>query len=663
MCGITGFYQLNGRCVSKNQLFYMSDMLAHRGPDDDGIYISITDSSKKIKMCAEEKGIVGLAHKRLSILDLSTRGHQPMSDSEGNIWITYNGEIYNFEEIKTLLFNKGYRFKSNTDTEVVIYAYKEWGIKESLKRFNGMFAFSLWDSSKKTLFLARDRIGIKPLYYYAKDGNFAFGSELKALLKYPYFEKEIDPETILLFLLLQYIAAPKTIFKNCYKLLPGHYLSINKNSEIQVEKYWDVINFLDSEQAEAKRSEEEYTESLEELLTDSVRDRMISDVPIGAFLSGGIDSSLVVSLMQKVSDKPIDTFSIGFKEEEFDEAPFAHKVADFLGTHHHELYLSPKDIQEVVPQLPDFYDEPFADSSAIPTFLVSKFARKKITVALSGDGGDELFCGYNRYVGIKKFAKYKPVPFGLRKLLFSSLERVPSTFFDRLYFKTFAHGFLKTDLFGEKMYKFSRAMQFKDTPEIYPLLVEVWGETDLKKLVKFTYSEEQISNNPFFSTYKNLFSREELNDLTRAMLIDVKVGLPDDMLTKVDRASMINSLEVRVPLLDHRIVEFATGLPIEFKWHQGERKYILKKILEKHIPKEYFERPKHGFGIPIRTWLKKDLKWLVDDYLNPYRIKKEGFFDENFVKEVVKVYQKNTNVWSMIWSLIVFEIWFEKYGK
>ena len=621
MCGICGF--LNRKILSPEVLEKMNDVLSHRGPDDKGIYINqLPYGSETIQ--------VGLGNRRLSIIDLTEHGHQPMCNEKGDIRIVFNGEIYNFQELKKELEHKGHKFKGRSDTEVILHSYEQWG-KDCLRKFNGMFAFAIWDEKEKQIFIARDRVGIKPLYYYFKNRNFAFASELKSILQYPLFEKELNKKSLYYYLLFQYVPTPYSIFENTWKVPPGHYLILKENGEIQIEKYWDV---LQERKTMRKNSIQEYTEEFEELLKTSIKYRLISDVPVGAFLSGGTDSSLVVALMNQLTDK-VETFTIGFDRKKYNEAPFAKKVAQYLETKHHEFYFKEKDIFALIPKLFQYYDEPFADSSSLPTYLVSKLAKQNgIKVVLSGDGGDELFCGYNRYIWMNRMQNLFFLPEIMRKNLIPSLQRFPYL----------------------KLRRISQILQYKDPIQMYLGIICMWNEKELKKLLGENYSYDEL---PFYKIYQKLLP---LPVLEKFPLLDFHTYLPEDILTKVDRASMAVSLEARVPLLDHRIVEFVYSLPLNLRYRKGIRKYLLKKTLYKRLPEEFFERPKQGFGIPLDDWLRGGARPYVEEYLNTKRIKKEAMFNPQFVEGVVRKHLSGKyNYQYPIWTLLQFQLWKEKY--
>jgi asparagine synthase (glutamine-hydrolysing) len=643
MCGIVGFKSNLEFLSLKTQLQKASSSLSHRGPDDAGVFL-------------DETAGVGLAHRRLSILDLSSAGHQPMCSDDGAVWISYNGEIYNFQKIAKMLEDCGHSFKSASDTEVVLKAYLQWGT-DCLEKFIGMFAFGIWDSRNQTLFVVRDRLGIKPLYFYlsADQHTLIFASELKAIMAFDAFNRALDPDAVPLFLHYQYIPAPRTIFNNTYKLLPGHFL-IYKGNTLQTKEYWRLPDFSGMNSL-AGPNEDEYLQRLDELLTTAVSDRLISDVPLGALLSGGVDSSVVVALMQKVSSVPARTFSIGFEEQGYNEAPWAARIAQYLKTQHTELYVTPKDALDVIPRLPEIYDEPFADSSAIPTFLVSHLTRKQVTVALSGDGGDEQFAGYVRYWSTKAMAEgFNKFPSSWQKVFGKMLALIPPAWVGKCYLPW--HGFLPQRL---------RVANFEDK---WQKLIKLMGKTQISELYRMTiclWSEDEIAG--FLARglpqclYEEIFhATDNWPLLSRLMRVDQSTYLPDAMLTKVDRASMATGLEVRVPLLDHRVVEFTAGLPEFLKYRHGTGKYLLKKLLAKYLPVGLFERPKMGFGVPIDRWLRCELRDLLLDYLSPARLKREGRFDPGFVEKKIREHLSGrTNHQYRLWSLLMWEMWRERW--
>jgi asparagine synthase (glutamine-hydrolysing) len=640
MCGIVGFHSRKHFETARESLHEATKSLSHRGPDDAGVFL-------------DEKAGVGFGHRRLSVIDLSRAGRQPMANNDGTIQIAYNGEVYNYREIRKTLEGFGHSFRTGTDTEVILEAYAHWGL-DCLDRFVGMFAFAIWDSNENRLLLARDRLGIKPLFYYRTEEMFSFASELKALMALPGFQKDIDPEALVLFLHYQYVPAPKSIFKNTWKLLPGHYAIVDQDG-IRVRRYWE------SSEHEVKEDEDwtekRVVEKLDQLLTQSVSSQMGSDVPLGALLSGGVDSSLIAALMQKISPSPVRTFTIGFREESYNEAPWASKVAENLGTDHRKIFVTPREAIDLVPRLPAIYDEPFADSSAIPTCLVCRLARSDVTVALSGDGGDEQFAGYGRYWAATEMrAGFHRIPVPLRKLMMRGLGRLPFPLVDATYGfcrKHLPERFRVNNLY-DKWQKLLRTLDEGSLSEIYRMTVCLWERDELQRLAGMRLPE---------SRYESVFAETEGWPLiARLMKVDQETYLPDAMLTKVDRASMAVGLEVRVPLLDHRVVEYTSIIPDALKVRNGTGKYVLKKLLAKYLPVSLFERPKTGFGVPVGHWFRSDLKPLLQDYLSPGRLKREGFFDEGLVeKKVGEHLRKEANHQHRLWALLTWEMWRERW--
>ena len=642
MCGIVGFIDKKDFRSLQKTLPDAISRLTHRGPDDTGLFFDA------------ELG-VGMGHRRLSVIDLSSAGRQPMSSDDGKVQIVYNGEVYNFKEIRETLEGLGHRFHTATDTEVILEAYLQWGI-DCLQRFVGMFALGLWDGRKRQLFLARDRVGIKPLYYHFSDGNLLFASELKALIALNDFKKDLDHEAIALFLHYQYIPAPRTIFKDAYKLLPGHYLMYNGN-ELSSHKYWTLPD-MPEHGGRSSSSEEDRIEELDDLLTRAVSDRLISHVPLGALLSGGIDSSVVVALMQKINTSRVRTFSIGFRERGYNEAPWACRVARHLGTDHTEFYVSPGEALEVIPRLPEIYDEPFADPSAIPTYLLSRLARSRVTVALSGDGGDEQFCGYVRYWSTRAMANsFQKLPESARSTLGFLLAKLRPEWVEKCYLPLREHLPQRFQVanFQDKWRKLLAIMVRRgDVMELYRMTICLWEADDILELTGSGFPE---------GSYEEIFRKTEGKALlSRLMRVDQTTYLPDAMLTKVDRASMANSLEVRVPLLDHRVVEYTSRLPDSLKYRNGTGKYILKKLLARYVPAGLFERPKMGFGVPIDRWFRDDLKALLLDYLSSDRLRKEGIFDQTLVEKKIKEHLSgHANHQYRLWSLLMWEMWRERW--
>lgn len=635
MCGITGIYSPK----SAVDQFILSDMakaLCHRGPDDSDTYI-------------DTRNDVGLGHTRLSIIDLSERGKQPMSNKAGTVTVSYNGEIYNYREIRKELEQKGRVFVSDSDTEVLVQSYEEWGM-ECLHKFIGMFAFAVWDAQRQTLFLARDRAGVKPLYYYNENGLFLFASELKSIMRHPRFSKRINMDGLSLFLRYNYIRSPHTIFENTFKLEPGTWMSI-KNGEITKRRYWNIADHYNMPPHSG--TEDEIAEELEEILIDSFKYRLVSDVPVGLFLSGGIDSSIVAALLQKHVSTPIKTFTIGFQEKKYDEARYAREIAEYLGTDHTERYLSEDDMIDIAVKLPEIYDEPFGDISSIPTRLVSETARREVKVALSADGGDELFCGYNYYPSyMKRISVFEKLPPFLRNVAgagmsFLTGERFESIMVGRM--KKFTRKYSKTR--GAII-----ALNKGDKGAMFRSLSSGWNANEIERLLG--KNPESTDN-----TFSEQFREIEGNGLLAGMLAaDFGVWLPDDILTKVDRAAMSVGLESREPLLDHRLAEFTARIPMEYKYRNGEKKYILKKVLEKHLPRRLFDRRKMGFAPPVRSFLQGKLLPLVRDYLSPDAIKRDGIFDPDFFSSEMNVFFKYGYNSNKIWRALVFQMWREKWA-
>ncbi len=648
MCGICGKISYDSPPSGKKLLTKMCQSFAHRGPDDEGIYtVEQTGSSG-------EKVSVGLGHRRLSIIDLSVAGHQPMSNEDASIWITYNGEIYNFRELRDELKGKGHRFRSKTDTEVILHLYEEEGTR-CVHRLNGMFSFAIWDEKACRLWLCRDRIGIKPLVYHWDGSNLVFASEIKALLCDPGIPRELDREALALYLSFNYVSAPKTIFRGIKKLEPGHYLLL-QNRELEIEEYWDIpqYEFSDQLSGPVDKQIDDYKKDLTHSISEAVRRRMIADVPLGAFLSGGFDSSIVVALMARHADKPVKTFSIGFKDDKlFDETRYARDVARLFNTDHHEFKLTYRDMLDVLTGVLSTFDEPFADSSAIPTYIVSRETRQYVTVALSGDGGDELFAGYRSYLGEYWRKRYLMIPSSLRKgLIERFIEALPDS------------RDTQTMEYLRRVKKFIRGSR-GDFPERVLSLKEVFP-TDLRKAILKDpggiATDHESNKDPALDwILKNL--RMYNGDTINAILYhDTKESLPGDMLTKVDWMSMKNSLEVRVPLLDPDVVALAFKMHGSLKLYKGRGKYILREAFKDLLPRSIHHRPKAGFEVPISRWLKTDLRFLLDQYLGESRIREQGIFEYEVVKGLkTDLLTSRTDTSWMLWNLIVFQYWFETY--
>ena len=624
MCGITGFCDFNKKST-KEELTKMTDVLHHRGPDDSGCSFY-------------ERGMVtvGLGHRRLSVLDLSTHGHQPMEFDY--LEIIYNGEVYNFKEIRRELENYHYSFNSDSDTEVIIKAYHKWGIK-AVDKFNGMFAIAIYNKKTEKFILIRDRAGVKPFYWYFKNNLFMFASELKSFHQHDKFQTEIDIDALSLFLQLGYIPQPHAIFLNTYKLKAGYYLEIDlKSKKIEELSYWDVIDFYNKPKLDI--GEDDAIIETEKLLKSAFNYRMVSDVPVGVFLSGGYDSSIVTALLQTDRSEKIKTFTIGFYEDKYNEAPHAKKVAQYLGTEHTEYYCSHTEALEIIPTLVDIYDEPFADQSAIPTILVSKIAKENVTVSLSADGGDEIFGGYNKYItNLEK-----------KSQIFSKLKNI--TGIKNLnYMASFlqSNGIIKDAFLENKVAKLS----FENSVELQKLIPYFVTPVATEKLIKgYKYKKQNTSFDEIMHLADNLDSFDKM------FAIDYKTYLVDDILHKIDRATMSVSLEGREPLLDHRIIEFVSRLPSHYKIKNGDKKWLLKQITHKHLPKEMMDRPKMGFGIPVEEWLKNELRDYLEEFLS------DSFDSILRGKELEKIktlfYKERVN-YQMIWNLLVFQMWYKKW--
>lgn len=633
MCRINGIWQSG---VDISLVEKMRDTLKHGGPDDAGLY------------CDDENGL-GLAQRRLSIIDLSERGHQPMAYKDYNI--VFNGEIYNYKEVREVLKQHGYEFNTESDTEVILKAYHHWDY-DCVHQFRGMFAFAIWNKSTKKLTLCRDRVGVKPLYWYKKDDLFMFASELKAFHEHPDFDKTINQKAVSLFLQTGYIKSPYCIFQYAHKLMPGSYMEIDENHNVKSWKYWDVREKYLSATA-SEKSEKDLIEECELLLKESFQLRMVADVPVGMFLSGGIDSSLVTALLQDQSSRPLNTFTIGFDDPRYNEAQHAKKVAQHLGTNHTELYCSEKHFEEIIPLMPEIYDEPFGDSSGIPTFLVSQLARQHVTVSLSADAGDEIFTGYNRYLFAEKFH--------------SKLNAVPS----------FAKNILRNIIKKMDANTASSLISLLPLPENYKKNVDARlpkavALLSAKSKLDFLYSSTLFINtddlnklhtgdNDVFIFDKNMPLKDGLNYAAYGVA-DIESYLEGDILAKVDRATMRVALEGREPFLDHKIIEFAMSLPDNLKLRNGETKWILRQILYKYVPKELIERPKMGFGIPLDTWLqtllKNDLHKVYEDrdFINVF-----AFNQEEIKRLIIQYLDKKGFSTHLIWYLYCLHQWYKTW--
>jgi asparagine synthase (glutamine-hydrolysing) len=617
MCGITGIVYFNKeRKIAPEVLKSMADVIHHRGPDDEGYHIQKN---------------VGLAFRRLSIIDLNT-GHQPLSNHDDSIHIIFNGEIYNYQEHRDALKRKGYIFKTTTDTEVILHLYEEYGTK-CLQYLRGMFAFALWDSNKEQLFCARDRFGIKPFYYYADGEKFVFGSEIKSILKEGGIDTALSYEALNSFFAFGYITSDKAIYEKIKKLQPAHYLlvSLKNKADIHIEKYWHIEFTPDY-----SKSEKQWIEEIDATLSETVRLHMISDVPLGAFLSGGIDSSSVVAAMAKNSDRPIETFSMGFKQEKYSELKHARQIAKKFHCKHHEEIVDPESIC-LLPKLVRAYDEPFADPSVIPTYYVSKFAREHVTVALSGDGGDELFAGYNIYPYLQRIYKYNLTPSLVNKAVWGNVNKlIPQAIRGKTltYFLSQNRNYLGAHLC-------------------------IWPKDERKKLIRSNGTLRYTNAPEIFK--ERLLSKRSKNDfLSNHLHLDMETYMVDDILTKVDRASMMNSLEVRVPLLDHKFAELTFRIPSNLKLKGTEQKYIFKQAIKNALP-EIVNRPKTGFGVPLSLWFKEGLKEYVNDTLFVTKPLLSDHLDWNYIKSMTKNDKDGMEKFSArIWSLLWFEEWLKQ---
>jgi asparagine synthase (glutamine-hydrolysing) len=644
MCGFVGVISKNRTMLAHDQITQMTNAIRHRGPDDAGIW-------------SDEACCIALGHRRLSVVDLSQAGQQPMRSHTGRYVIVFNGEIYNHLKLRSHL--KNHDWVGGSDTETLLAAIEKWGIKKAIERCIGMFAFAIWDTKKRELILGRDRLGEKPLYYgwqgKGKNACFLFGSELKTFKAHSGFVSEIDRNTLCLYMRYGYIPAPYSIYQGIYKLLPGCLLTVSDEKPNPViETYWSVNDVaLNGLSTQLDGSAADIADELETLLMSSISQQVIADVPIGAFLSGGVDSSIVVSLMQAQSSQPVKTFTIGFDEQGYNEASYAREIAQHLGTDHTELYVTSQQAMEVIPNLPNIYCEPFSDSSQIPTFLVSKLARQEVTVSLSGDGGDELFGGYNRHVFThQKWGGISHLPIGLRSIVASGIQCLSPNTWNKLSKPVQALMANKYQLsnIGEKLHKGAKILSVKNSDDLHLMLLTHWNPSD----VVLNGSE------PMLSHKDSSLNLNGLDDLQKMMMQDTMGYLPDDILVKVDRAAMAVSLESRVPFLDHRVVEFAWRIPQSMKIRDGVGKWILREVLHKHIPKKLIERPKMGFEIPLGTWLRGPLKDWAEHLLNENRLRREGFFNVEIIRKRWVEHQTGKFNWQhLLWNVLMFEAWLD----
>lgn len=643
MCGIAGFWDFSQK-INKDELTShaskMGKAITHRGPDQHAFW-------------CDENHSIAFAHQRLSILDLSEHGLQPMHSPSKRYTIVYNGEVYNYLKIADELKPHGYSFAGHSDTEVILAAIEYFGIKAAVEKFIGMFAFAIFDKQAQEIYLVRDRIGIKPLYWGFNNDKLFFSSELKALFATELFKPELDRAALSEFINYNYVPKQSCILENIHKLMPGTILKIDSKKNISEHKYWDVDKIYADAKSnlETQKSANDYILELEALLTDGIVARKISDVPIGTFLSGGIDSSLVTAILQHNSREQIKTFSIGFEDENFNEAVYAKDIANYLKTEHHELYFSHDKVMDLIPNLSSWYDEPFADVSQLPTFLVSKLAKDNITVALSGDGGDELFAGYNRYIFAKRIESFiANVPYPARIATTGLMQILPPDVLD-LLIKVVPSKFRPTS-FGDKLHKLAELFKTQHKQDLYKNMISFWPET-----VNMVQDTAMLDQTKYQLSYDQKF-----NIIEQMQLHDLKMYLPDDILTKVDRASMANSLEVRVPILDHRVIEFAARLPFEYKMRGNNSKWILKQILGKYIPEPLFNRPKMGFGVPIGSWLRGPLKDWGHELLNPATLKGDGLLNDKVITKRWQEHLKGTRNWQgSLWGVLMFQQWRQQW--
>jgi asparagine synthase (glutamine-hydrolysing) len=659
MCGFAGFVgfaQLRAESV-RDVAIRMGAAIAHRGPDDIGVW-------------RDDDAEIALVHRRLSILDLSAAGHQPMLSASGRYVIAFNGEIYNHLELRAALeagSQSPPAWRGHSDTETLLAGIERWGVEDTLKRSVGMFALAVWDRRERALYLARDRAGEKPLYYGWQRGVLLFGSELKALKPHPAFVGEINRDAIASQMRLSYIPAPHSIYQGVFKLLPGHLLkidgrrgapSINQLQTVRSTPYWSFPSVVEHGlRTRSAASEHELISSLEGLLRDAVRQQMVADVPLGAFLSGGVDSSTVVALMQAQSARPVKTFTIGFDEEAYNEAEHAKQVARHLGTDHTELYVTPEQALGVIPRLPAIYDEPFSDPSQIPTFLVAELTRRHVTVSLSGDAGDELFGGYNRYtLAAKLWGKLAPFPPNLRRYLARALTSVSPAAWSRMLgpIQPVLPAPFRAANPGQLLHKGAAVLACRSLDDLYLKLVSHWDDPASIVLQ---------AQEPHTAVHDGANDFAGVDGVERMMALDFVTYLPDDILVKVDRAAMAVSLETRVPFLDHRVVEFASQLPLAMKLRDGQGKWLLRQVLYKYVPKGLIDRPKMGFGVPIDSWLRGPLRDWAEALLDEPRLRRQGFLEPMPIRTKWQEHVSGKRNWQYhLWDVLMFQAWLAQDG-
>jgi asparagine synthase (glutamine-hydrolysing) len=653
MCGIAGYLGYSAHAQRAELILRsMGDTIAHRGPDDSGVWF-------------DPDAGVGLSHRRLSVLDLSPAGHQPMVSASGRYVFVFNGEIYNHQLLRNLLddvHSFSHNWCGRSDTETLLAGFDVWGIKATIEKTVGMFAFAVWDKNTRTLTLGRDRAGEKPLYYGWQGDTFLFGSELKALRAHPAFNAEVDRNALTLLLRQCYIPAPYSIYQGIQKLMPGHFVQIPlrgdvaRSKNVQPASYWRMNDAVEKGLANPFRgSPDAAIDELESQLSASISDQMLADVPLGAFLSGGVDSSTIIALMQAQSPQPVRTFTIGFDEVGYDEATHAKAVAKHLGTDHTELYVRPEDALAVIPRLPSIYCEPFADSSQLPTFLVSQMAKRHVTVALSGDGGDELFGGYNRYLAARKvWGAVQGMPRFVRHAAAGFFRALPPAGWDKLFetVRPILPKRLQLSIPGEKARKLADVLSLSDGHAFYRQLTSHW--TDPASVVI------GASEPPILISTPNAWPKTD--SLEHAMMaMDAQTYMADDILTKVDRAAMAVSLETRVPMLDHRVVELAWRMPLAYKIRDGQGKWLLRQVLYRHVPKDLIERPKMGFGIPLDSWLRGPLLDWAESLLDEQRLRREGYFHPEPIRTMWAEHLSGKHNWQYhLWNVLMFQAWLDE---
>ncbi|MBM3632969.1 MAG: asparagine synthase (glutamine-hydrolyzing) [Alphaproteobacteria bacterium] len=644
MCGITGFWSFSDHLSDFSLdriVLEMANQLISRGPDSQGVWI-------------DKNAQLALGHRRLSIVDLSEAGHQPMISASGRFIITYNGEVYNASDLRENLLAKGYFFRGTSDTEVILAACEAYGIEKATQQLIGMFAFAIWDAKYHKLHLIRDRLGVKPLYWGFNQETLFFGSQIKSFSPHPLWRPEINRDTLANYFRFSYIPGPSSIYKGIQKLSPGCIVTIEGKNKVTVTSYWNMSEVIQqAKEQKYNRTPLEWIDELDHLLKDAVKRCMVSDVPIGAFLSGGIDSSTVVALMQYQNPQPVQTFSIGFDEVGYNEAPHAAAIARHLGTQHHELYLKSSEALDIIPTIPEWCDEPFADSSQIPTYLVSRLAQRHLKVCLSGDGGDEFFGGYGRYFQTNRlWNRLSPIPFNIRKMIAGGIQGLsPDTW---NFLGNIIPG--KRPLVGDKAHKLARLLSCPDRRAFYLNLMSLWDDPESLLIDKNIHSQEGLPL-PWLTnqTYSLKSFFEEMQ------YIDSLTYLPDDILSKVDYASMAVSLESRVPLLDHRVVEFSWRIPQELKFKHPEGKWILRQVLKKYVPEWLTERPKMGFGIPIDQWLREALRPWAEALLCESSLKDSGLNPEPIRQRWEEHLSGNRNWHYSLWPVLMYQAWRENY--